>query len=729
MRSWPAALTTHLQREVLNVASCWRVTRQDGVVLRFTDHDADVLLDLDVSDPGEFERFLAQSGFTRSTILEKADLSVNDLDVQGLLDSELITDDDLRAGKFDHALVEIFLVNWDDPVESEIGALKQGRLGQTTIRDTGYEVELRGLMQGLQVEVGDVYAPLCRVDLFSTPCGLNAADFRMSGTVVSVTSGREFLANAKDLIRRVPVPLPAVVDKTDFSKDAPNPALTDFRNLDVNVDDPDQATKPDFSVTSPSAASGDGTPERPFIVSNSTQLNNIRNAPTAHYRMTADIDMTGFGNWEPIPVFAGTLDGAGYEIQNLDLTDVGRTETVVPWGFIGVLAQQGVVKRLGLDNANADLNAASTVPMGTMAGRCIGVIEDCYSINGSVNADATSGRVGGFVGHVRAPGARPGNGIADVRRRGTVRRCYAANTVSGTLGATDGGFAGEVDSRAIQASTYFDSTVAGTTQKGTGSNATDLTTAQIQDSSNLAGFDLASVWKANDPSGYSTILDPGRDGATTNNRFMRFEAIDLSALGTYDSGNISWTEDVPLGTDIDVYISTDGETFSVVSNGGALPGFSASQSLAGVQLTVLVDFTNGFFGNDPTLKSLTISVQGEGDAFADSAGPPVLSPSDDDWFVGGLVTWTSGLNAGLSMEVKQWTFATKTFKLFLQMPFGVQVGDEFDVVPGCKKRLLADCRDKYDNVPNHRAEPYVPGTDKLLAIPDAQSTGGSRDDR
>ena len=58
-------------------------------------------------------------------------------------------------------------------------------------------------------------------------------------------------------------------------------------------------------------------------------------------------------------------------------------------------------------------------------------------------------------------------------------------------------------------------------------------------------------------------------------------------------------------------------------------------------------------------------------------------------------------------------------ELFLNMPFTIQVGDEFRVYAGCDKRL-ATCRDKFDNIVNMRAEPFLPGTDAITRTPNAR---------
>lgn len=90
----------------------------------------------------------------------------------------------------------------------------------------------------------------------------------------------------------------------------------------------------------------------------------------------------------------------------------------------------------------------------------------------------------------------------------------------------------------------------------------------------------------------------------------------------------------------------------------------------------------------------------------------------EGWYSGGVLIWTSGANAGSAQEVKKWIAADSEVRLFLSPAFAVEVGDEFDIRPGCDKRF-ATCRDKFDNVLNFRGEPYVPGFDRIVETPDA----------
>ena len=102
--------------------------------------------------------------------------------------------------------------------------------------------------------------------------------------------------------------------------------------------------------------------------------------------------------------------------------------------------------------------------------------------------------------------------------------------------------------------------------------------------------------------------------------------------------------------------------------------------------------------------------------FLDSAQTQV-----DHYFKFGLLTWTSGLNAGLQMEVKEWLLSSKTFTLVQGMPYAIQLGDAYSVYKGCSK-ILDDATNgcaSFANTINFRGFPYVPGIDRLYQTPNA----------
>jgi uncharacterized phage protein (TIGR02218 family) len=76
-----------------------------------------------------------------------------------------------------------------------------------------------------------------------------------------------------------------------------------------------------------------------------------------------------------------------------------------------------------------------------------------------------------------------------------------------------------------------------------------------------------------------------------------------------------------------------------------------------------------------------------------------------------LLTFTSGDNSTLDMEVKKQTFisgSSHKIELFEKMPFAIDVGDTLSITAGCDK-LIATCKTKFNNIVNFRGFPTIPG--------------------
>jgi uncharacterized phage protein (TIGR02218 family) len=94
-----------------------------------------------------------------------------------------------------------------------------------------------------------------------------------------------------------------------------------------------------------------------------------------------------------------------------------------------------------------------------------------------------------------------------------------------------------------------------------------------------------------------------------------------------------------------------------------------------------------------------------------------LGDFDDGWFSAGKLSFSSGANAGLSIEVKAHRKdGAVSFVLWQAMPQPIQTGDEFIVTAGCDKRF-ATCHDRFDNAVNFRGFPHIPGNDFVVSYP------------
>jgi uncharacterized phage protein (TIGR02218 family) len=94
-----------------------------------------------------------------------------------------------------------------------------------------------------------------------------------------------------------------------------------------------------------------------------------------------------------------------------------------------------------------------------------------------------------------------------------------------------------------------------------------------------------------------------------------------------------------------------------------------------------------------------------------------LDQFDDGWFKAGKLTFTSGANAGLSVEVKNHRKnSAATIDLWQAMPEPVLAGDTFAVTAGCDKRF-ATCQSRFNNAVNFRGFPHIPGNDFVISYP------------
>lgn len=179
-----------------SVAYGWRLERSDGVTLGFTSHDADIIVD------GLLLR--ASPGMAPTTIVASLGLDNDGLDVRGALTSDALRRDDLEAGRWDSAYLEIFLFDWTDPALGR-RLLANGELGAVSFSDAAFEAELLGLKTVFGRSVVPQTSPSCRATFCDNACGLNRQRFGHFATVLAVEDDKMF------------VDLPAIVPVNGFA--------------------------------------------------------------------------------------------------------------------------------------------------------------------------------------------------------------------------------------------------------------------------------------------------------------------------------------------------------------------------------------------------------------------------------------------------------------------------------------------------------------------------------
>ncbi len=153
-------LYRHLESGATTVCRAWMVTRRDGVVLGFTDHDRDLML------RGVTCR--ADTGMTARALQQTTGLSVDNSEAMGALSAAAITETDILAGRFDGAEVRAFLVNWARP-EDHVEQFR-GSLGEIERAGGSFRAELRGLTEVLNQPQGQAYLPRCSAVLGDGRC-------------------------------------------------------------------------------------------------------------------------------------------------------------------------------------------------------------------------------------------------------------------------------------------------------------------------------------------------------------------------------------------------------------------------------------------------------------------------------------------------------------------------------------------------------------------------------
>jgi len=176
---YPEALAGHLGRDVTTVCHCWRLTRKDGQVSGYTDHDRMLTVDGSAFEP--------DSGFSASEARDSLGFSVDTVDVEGALSSERIADADIAAGLYDGARVETFLVNWREPAQFVL--IRTATIGRIVRRDDGFVAELESFTRALDQRNGRYVTRLCDAELGDARCAVLLAQPAYSGAGAVVSAG------------------------------------------------------------------------------------------------------------------------------------------------------------------------------------------------------------------------------------------------------------------------------------------------------------------------------------------------------------------------------------------------------------------------------------------------------------------------------------------------------------------------------------------------------------
>lgn len=158
------------------IALCWRVERGDGITIGLTAHDRDLYI--------EGQLYHAAPGMTPSAISRSATLDPDNMEVEGALNSDVISERDVLAGRWDGAEVIVFAADWRTGERRY--NLGDGAIGAVEMSGGMLRAELRGAAAALEMPVVEETSPECRAMLGDKRCRVPMAKRRHFATVTAI---------------------------------------------------------------------------------------------------------------------------------------------------------------------------------------------------------------------------------------------------------------------------------------------------------------------------------------------------------------------------------------------------------------------------------------------------------------------------------------------------------------------------------------------------------------
>lgn len=195
-RAQYVALYERLARTKTRYSECIKITRTDGTVFRFTAHDN--ALNIWEEDGHRYE-YTPAGSFQLTALETTAGLDVSNMDINAIITDDHITEDDLSAGRFDSAKVELFIAYWSN---TQVGTLplRVAWVGDMNVEGQSFKAELRGIAQKLAQVFIETTSLECRHDFCDihytrSYCTLDRATYEKSYTVTSVVGRSQFVCD------------------------------------------------------------------------------------------------------------------------------------------------------------------------------------------------------------------------------------------------------------------------------------------------------------------------------------------------------------------------------------------------------------------------------------------------------------------------------------------------------------------------------------------------------
>jgi uncharacterized phage protein (TIGR02218 family) len=195
MKVFAPTLLAAYKSETSQIATCSLITRTDAVKIGATDSDTQITID--------GVTYSAELGIRPAQLSKSNDLKVDNTSVNSIysVDSQGVTEQDLRNGLYDNARLQIFQVNLEDLPTALTNSPRKhnlmfdGYIGRVTRSDRQWTFESASKVYKLGQKTGEVTSQSCRYILGDSRCTKNLTSFTNSHTVTAVASRSLFTAN------------------------------------------------------------------------------------------------------------------------------------------------------------------------------------------------------------------------------------------------------------------------------------------------------------------------------------------------------------------------------------------------------------------------------------------------------------------------------------------------------------------------------------------------------
>ena len=180
-----------LDRPFLFLCYCYKIIKNDGEVIGFTDHDKNIQIEDGI--------FYPNGGGKIESFENSYETNVNVTNNVHIFDSNAITIEDVNAGLYDNAKYEIILVNWINPIEKY--NIFSGYLGKVSISYHKSEpvllnTEIRSVTAKLKRKNTLVTNKLCPYKLGDNNCRVDITPYTDSISVTEVITDAKFKTNS-----------------------------------------------------------------------------------------------------------------------------------------------------------------------------------------------------------------------------------------------------------------------------------------------------------------------------------------------------------------------------------------------------------------------------------------------------------------------------------------------------------------------------------------------------